>query len=520
MDPVTKPGTATRAAPTESSATGIVGLDDILCGGLTPYRLYLIEGVPGSGKTTLAMQYLLEGAKRGEPVLYVTLSETEEELRAMAKSHGWSLDGVTIRELVPPEEALQPAEQYTMFHPAEVELSETTHTILVDVERLKPARLVFDSLSELRLLAGDGLRYRRQLLALKQFFRGRRCTVLLLDDLTSAGRDLQVQSIAHGVMLLEQLTPEYGSDRRRLRVLKHRGRRFRGGYHDYVIAAGGLRVFPRLVAAEHRAPLEERKLSSGLPAMDALLGGGLERGTSTLIVGAAGTGKSSLAAQFAAANAARGERTAMFIFDESIHTLVSRMRGMGVDLEPPRASGLLALRQVDPAELTPGEFAHLIRDEVEQGGASAIVIDSLNGYLNAMPGERYLSIHLHELLMYLGERGVATLLVGAHQGIIGTQMRTPVDASYLADAVVMLRYYEDRGEVRQAISVMKKRGGQHERTIRAFSLGPGGIRVGEPLRDFRGVLTGVPELEPAGHDEPRDPAERTHGGLREKDAVS
>ncbi len=415
----------------------------------------------------------------------------------MAKSHGWNLEGVTIRELVPPEEALQPAEQYTMFHPAEVELSETTRTILADVERLKPARLVFDSLSELRLLAGDPLRYRRQLLALKQFFRGRRCTVLLLDDLTGMARDLQVQSIAHGVMLLEQLTPEYGADRRRLRILKHRGRHFRGGYHDYLIAAGGLQVFPRLVAAEHRAVQGENKFSSGLAEMDSLLGGGIERGTSTLLVGAAGTGKSSLAAQFVTAAAERGERSAMFLFDESINTLLSRMSGMGVELAAHRDAGRVSLRQIDPAELTPGEFAHLIRREVEENGAGMIVIDSLNGYLNAMPGERYLAIHLHELLMYLGEHGVATLLIGAHQGIIGTQMRTPVDASYLADAVVMLRYYEDRGEVRQAISVMKKRGGRHERTIREFSLGPGGIRVGDPLRDFRGVLTGVPELRVA-----------------------
>ncbi|HSN21997.1 MAG TPA: ATPase domain-containing protein [Usitatibacter sp.] len=496
MDPVNKPAAAKPAAHSDASATGIAGLDDILYGGLTPYRLYLIEGVPGSGKTTLALQYLLEGARLGEPVLYVTLSETEEELRAMAKSHGWPLGGVTIRELVPPEESLQPAEQYTMFHPAEVELSETTRTILADVERLKPARLVFDSLSELRLLAGDPLRYRRQLLALKQFFRGRRCTVLLLDDLTSAGRDLQVQSIAHGVMLLEQMTPEYGADRRRLRVLKHRGRRFRGGYHDYLIGTGGLKVFPRLVASEHRRALEEHKLSTGIGPLDDLLGGGIERGTSTLIVGAAGTGKSTLAAQFVAAAAARGEKSAMFIFDESVNTLLSRMRGLGVNLEAARDKGLVAIRQIDPAELTPGEFAHLIRHEVEDNRAAAVVIDSLNGYLNAMPGERYLAIHLHELLMYLGDSGAATLLIGAHQGIIGTQMRTPVDASYLADAVVMMRYYEDRGEVRQAISVMKKRGGEHERTIREFSLGPGGIRVGEPLRDFRGVLTGVPILEP------------------------
>jgi circadian clock protein KaiC len=474
------------------SATGVQGLDDILYGGLTPFRLYLIEGVPGSGKTTLAMQYLLEGARKGEPVLYVTLSETEEELRAMAKSHGWTLDGVTIRELVPPEDALLPAEQYTMFHPAEVELSETMRTILSDVERLKPTRVAFDSLSELRLLAGDALRYRRQLLALKQFFRGRRCTVLLLDDLTGAGRDLQVQSIAHGVIVLEQLLPEYGADRRRMRVLKHRGRRYRGGYHDYVIQGGGLKVFPRLVAAEHRMNISEHKLSSDIAELDELLGGGLERGTSTLIVGAAGTGKSSLGAQFAVANAERGQKSAVFIFDESRNTLMSRMAGLGIDMLRHVDSGMIVVRQVDPAELTPGEFAHTIRHEVEDDGASIVIIDSLNGYLNAMPGERYLTIHLHEMLMYLGQKGVATLLIGAHQGMIGTQMHTPIDASYLADAVILMRYFEAEGEVRQAISVMKKRGGQHERSIREFRLAPGGLHVGKPLKEFRGILTGVP----------------------------
>ena len=477
------------------SATGIQGLDDILCGGLTPYRLYLIEGVPGSGKTTLAMQYLMEGARRGESVLYVTLSETEEELRAMAQSHGWSLEGVTIRELVPPEEALQPAEQYTMFHPAEVELSETTRTILADVEHLKPTRVVFDSLSELRLLAGDPLRYRRQLLALKQFFRGRRCTVLLLDDLTSSGRDLQVQSIAHGVLVLEQLLPEYGADRRRLRVLKHRGRKFRGGYHDYVIASGGLVVFPRLIAAEHRTATHGSKISSGIQGLDDLLGGGLERGTSTLIVGAAGTGKSSLAAQFMACHASEGGKSAMFVFDEARSTLVSRSAGLGIPLQKHMDEGFVTIRQIDPSELTPGEFAHTIRHEVEANGVTCIVIDSLNGYLNAMPGERFLTIHLHEMLMYLGEKGVATLLIGAHQGLIGTQMHTPIDASYLADAVVLLRYFEAQGAVHQAISVMKKRGGNHERTIRQFRLEPGGIVVGEPLSEFRGVLTGVPVYE-------------------------
>jgi len=483
---------ASETRYSDVSATGIGGLDDILCGGFTPHRLYLVEGVPGSGKTTLALQYLLEGARQGEPVLYVTLSETEEELRAVSRSHGWDLSGVTIRELVPPEESLQPAEQYTMFHHAEVELSETTRTILTDVERLKPARLVFDSLSELRLLAGDPLRYRRQLLALKQFFRGRGCTVLLLDDLTSTGRDLQVQSIAHGVLVLEQLLPEYGADRRRLRVLKHRGRRFRGGYHDYIISGGGLQVFPRLVAAEHRTVLGEEKFSSGIAELDTLLGGGLERGTSTLLVGAAGTGKSSLAAQFVAAAAERGQASVMCIFDESKNVLLTRMRGLGVNLDAHVDAGRVEIRQIDPAELTPGEFASNIRKGVEERGARIVVIDSLNGFLNAMPCERFLTIHLHELLMFLGERGVATLLVGAHQGMIGNAMITPIDASYLADAVVLLRYFEARGEVRQAISVIKKRGGQHERTIREFGLEPEGIQVGPPLVGFRGVLTGVP----------------------------
>jgi circadian clock protein KaiC len=412
----------------------------------------------------------------------------------MAKSHDFDLKGVTIRELVPPEESLQPSEQYTMFHPAEVELSETTRTILADVDRLKPSRLVFDSLSELRLLAGDPLRYRRQLLALKQFFRGRKCTVLLLDDLTSSGRDLQVQSIAHGVLVLEQLLPEYGSDRRRIRVLKHRGRKFRGGYHDYVIGTGGLFVFPRLVAAEHRHAVDAKRYSSGIAEMDQLLGGGLEHGTSTLIVGAAGTGKSTVSAQFCAAAAERGEPSVLFIFDESRSTLLSRTAALGSPLDKHVESGMVRIRQVDPAELTPGEFTHNIRQEVEGNGARIVVIDSLNGYLNAMPGERYLTIHLHEMLMYLGEKGVATILVGAHQGLIGAAMHTPIDASYLADAVILMRYFENRGEVRQAISVVKKRGGNHERTIREFSL-EGGVHLGKPLREFRGILTGVPVQE-------------------------
>jgi circadian clock protein KaiC len=481
--------------PKARFATGVEGLDDILRGGLTQNRLYLLEGVPGSGKTTLALQFLLEGVKRGEPVLYVTLSESEEELREVSASHGWSLDGITIRELVPSENSLRPDEQYTMFHPSEVELSETTKTILADVERIKPARAVFDSLSELRLLAANPLRYRRQILALKQFFVGRNCTVLLLDDLTSTDRDLQVQSIAHGVVRLEQVNPEYGAERRRLLVIKYRGVRFRGGYHDYIIQRGGLEVFPRLIASEHRSAHIMEKLSSSIAELDTLLGGGIERGTSTLIVGAPGSGKSSLAAQFVVSAADRGLKSALFIFDESTNTLLTRSAGLGIDLRKHLDEGRVTIQQVDPAELSPGEFAHAIRRAVEQQQASVVVIDSLNGYLNAMPDERFLTIQLHELLTYLGQAGVATILIGAHQGFIGGPMVAPVEASYLADTVILLRYFESKGEVRLAISVVKKRGGAHERTIREFRMEDGRISVGPPLRDFRGVLTGVPIVE-------------------------
>jgi circadian clock protein KaiC len=475
-------------------STGVTGLDDVLGGGFTPSRLYLVEGTPGSGKTTLALQFLLAGVARDEPVLYVTLSETEEELRGVARSHGWDLQGIQIREVLPPQESLQPDEQYTMFHPSEVELGETTLKILEDVERLRPARVVFDSLSELRLLAGTSLRYRRQILALKQFFGGRRCTVLLLDDMISMEHDLQVQSIAHAVLRLEQLNPEYGSARRRLLVVKYRGKDFRGGFHDYKIERGGLVVYPRLVAAEHVAPARQGRLPSGLEMLDELLGGGLERGTSTLVVGAPGTGKSTLGVQFALAAARRGECAAVFTFDESINTLLTRCAGMDMDLRPHLESGHLRLRQVDPAELSPGELVHEIRQAVTQDEACVVVVDSLNGYLNAMPDERFLIVQLHELLTYLGQCGVATLLVGAQHGLIGTQMQTPADASYLADAVVLLRYYEADGAVHQAISVMKKRGGAHERTIREFTMDSAGLHVGEPLRQFRGILTGVPTL--------------------------
>lgn len=474
------------------ASTGVIGLDDVLSGGLTRKRLYLVEGTPGSGKTTLALQFLMAGAKDGEPVLYVTLSETAEELRAVAESHGWTLDGIEIRELAPTEGVLDPEEQNTMFHPSETELASTTQLILEDVERLRPARVVFDSLSELRLLAGSALRYRRQILALKQFFASRDCTVLLLDDMTATDHDLQMQSIAHGVVLLEQLNPEYGAERRRVRIVKYRGVKFRGGFHDFVIHKGGIQVFPRLVAAEHRRLSSHAKLASEIAELDVLLGGGIEEGTSTLIVGAAGTGKSTVAAQFAAAAATRGQGAALFVFDESPATLLSRCEQLGINLPAQLDAGRATIQQVDPAELTPGEFIHAIRRAVEVQKAKLIVIDSLNGYLNAMPEERHLTIQLHELLVYLGQMGAATILIGAHQGLIGTQMVSPVDATYLADAVLLLRYFEHRGEVRQTISVMKKRGGAHERTLREFRLGAGGVTVGRPLQEFRGVLTGTP----------------------------
>ena len=477
--------------------TGIEGLDRILDGGLTPHRLYLVEGVPGSGKTTMAMQFLMEGAARGEKVLYVTLSETAEELRETAASHGWSLDGIEIHELVPMGDQLDPEAQYTMFHPSEVELAETTRRILQEVERLQPQRVVFDSLAEIRLLAGSLLRFRRQVLALKQYFAGRGTTVLLLDETSVAEHGMHVHTVVHGAIELVQMRPEYGGDRRRLRVSKMRGRRFQSGNHDYTIATGGVRVFPRLVAADFRREGENTTMSSGLPALDALLGGGLDRGTSTLFVGAAGTGKSSLAAHFVMSAADRGERSAMFLFDESLRAMLTRSRGLGLDVEARIRDGLVDVQPIDPAELSPGEFIHRIRTAVEEDGARVIVIDSLNGYLSAMAEEQLVLIQFHELLAYLAQLGVITLMINAQIGLIG-QMTTTVDVSYLADTVILLRYFEAAGEVRQAISVLKKRTGQHERSIRELCISANGLHIGEPLRRYRGILTGVPqEIDPS-----------------------
>ncbi|HZW19816.1 ATPase domain-containing protein [Noviherbaspirillum sp.] len=480
-------------------STGVPGLDEILCGGLTRDRLYLVEGQPGSGKTTFGLQFLVEGAKQGERVLYISLAENAVELRAVAASHGLSMDGIQIHEVIPSESLLDPKEQYTMFHASEVELGSTTQEILAAVEAVRPSRVVLDSLSELQLLADNPLRYRRQVLAYKQYFASRACTVLLLDDRTASNADLQVHSIAHAVISLVQEAKEYGADRRRIRVSKYRGVEFRAGLHDYSIVRGGLVAYPRLVASTSRVTARREQFATGLEELDKLMGGGVEEGTSTLISGPPGTGKSSLAAQFVSAAVARGERAAMFIFEEAANNLINRAEGLGMRLAAALESEQLTIQQIDPAELPPGEFAHSVCAAADRG-AKVIVIDSLNGYLSAMPDERFLTTHLHELLTWLGQRGVVTVLVGVHQGLIGGNSVASVDASYLADNVVLLRHYEADGEVRQAVSVFKKRGGPHERTLREFSMSSRGIHVGPVLRQFHGILTGVPTFRDGAQD--------------------
>ncbi len=477
--------------------TGNAGLNDILGGGLPANRVYLLHGSPGAGKTTLAIQFLMAGVKAGERVMYVTLSETKMELTATAASHGWNLDGIDIVELVASEDDLIPDNQFTMFQPAELELSTTTKEIIDQINQVKPARVVIDSLSEVKLLAQNTLRYRRQVMALKQFFIGRNCTALFLDDKTATRKeDKQLESIAHGVINLEQLTPEYGAERRRVRITKLRGQKYRGGYHDFTIAKGGLAIFPRLMASEHARSYDQRILSSGIAPLDKMMGGGIEYGTSVLLLGPAGSGKSSLALQYAHAAAQRGERAAVFTFDERIETILQRTSGIGIDLTEHMQTGFVTLQAIDPAELSPGEFVHMIRLAAEgtdgHPAAKIVVIDSLNGYLNAMPEEHYLNAQLHELLTYLGHRNVVTILVVAQNGLLGHAMRTPVDTSYLADSVILFRFFEAVGEVKQAISVLKKRSSNHERTIREFKIDSTGLRVGDVLKNFQGVMTGVP----------------------------
>ncbi len=478
------------------ASTAIAGLDSILGGGLTPDRLYLVEGTPGTGKTTLGLGFLLAGAAREESGLYITLSETEAELRAVAATHGWSLAGLELFEMVP-ELGLGEDHEQTLFHPSEVELGETVRGIMAKVDELKPRRIVLDSLSELRLLAQNPLRYRRQILALKQFFSTRHCTVLVLDDKTSEPGDLQLHSIAHGVISLDQTLLGFGAQRRRLHVVKMRGTQYQGGYHDFTIERGGLCVYPRLAATQEAVALLTETFSTGSAGLDALLGGGLTPGTATLLSGPAGVGKTTTVVQCLVAALKRGEAATYFLFDERLPTLLTRSAGLGMDLQPYIEQGQLEVRRIDPAELSPGEFSGLVRTAVEEKGARVVVVDSLNAYLQAMPDEQYLVLQMHELLGYLAQHNVVSLLILGQHGVMG-DIRTDVDLSYLADTVMQLRFFEAEGEVRQAISVIKTRTTEHERTIREFRIGSGGLTVGEPLREFQGVLTGVPTFRGRG----------------------
>jgi circadian clock protein KaiC len=475
----------------DDAATGIAGLDDILGGGLKRNRLFLIEGSPGTGKTTAALSFLRAGAAAGEKTLYVTLSETEAELRDTAASHGWDLDGIEIFELAPPENLLDEQQQQSLLYSSDLELGETTRMILDAVERAEPSRVVIDSLSEIRLLAQGSLRYRRQVLALKHYFAKHGATVALLDDLTAEASDKTVHSVAHGVVRLEELAPDYGAERRRVRITKYRGRKFRGGHHDFAIRTGGLEVFPRLVSSEHRTGFDRTPLASEIAGLDALLGGGVERGSSTLILGPAGAGKSLLALTFALSAIRRGQRAGIFVFDEELGLLFQRTKAFGVDLEGLRASKQLVVEQIDAAEMSPGEFTARVRACVTQHDVQTVVVDSLNGYQASMPQERYLLLHMHELLQFLNRQGATAFLTVAQHGLVG-DMKSPVDVTYLADTVLLLRYFEAMGQVRRAISVVKKRTGAHERTIREYEIDSRGFTLGAPLTQFQGVLRGVP----------------------------
>lgn len=473
--------------------TGVRGLDDILGGGLLCAHTFLLEGKPGTGKTTIALDFLQAGARAGERSLYITLSETEGELRAGAKSHGWTLpEEIAVFELVPPESLLDADQQQSLLYSSDLELGETTRMIFDEIDRVKPDRIVLDSLSEIRLLAQDNLRYRRQILALKHAFAKGGATVLLLDDMTSGANDKTVHSVVHGVIGLEELAPDYGAERRRLRVHKMRGQTYRGGYHDFTIETGGVAVYPRLVAAEHKTAFERGTLTSGVAELDALTGGGIQQGSSTLLLGPSGSGKSVFVLQYLAAVAARGEKAAMFVFDEELELLFDRADALGFDLRTHARTGTVKVEGVDAAELSPGEFAHRVATSVRDTGAKTVVIDSLNGYMAAMPEERALLLHVHELLQYLNRQGATTFMTMAQHGLVG-DMQSPVDLTYLADAVILLRYFEAAGRVRRAVSVIKKRTGHHENTIREYAITANGLTLGEPLERFQGVLRGTPE---------------------------
>ena len=478
----------------EQARTGVPGLDDILRGGLARGRVFLLEGSPGTGKTTMALRFLREGAEAGEKCLYITLSETAVELRQAAASYGWELsDLIDVFELVPPESLLDADQQQSLLYSSDLELGETTKLIFEAVERSKATRIVLDSLSEIRLLAQSSLRYRRQVLALKHYFARHAATVLLLDDLTADSRDKTVHSVAHGVIRLEELAPDYGPERRRLRVVKYRAQGFRGGHHDFVIRADGAHVFPRLVAAEHRTTFQRERRSTAVPGLDQLLGGGIEQGSSTLLLGPAGAGKSVLTLQFVQATIDRGDKAAMFIFDEELGLLFDRAKPLGFDLRAMEAGGQLIIMQLDAAELSPGEFSDRVRASVERGNVRTVVVDSLNGYQTSMPQENALILHMHELLQFLNRRGVSTFLTVTQHGLLGNDMKSPVDVTYLADSVILMRYFEAKGAVKRAISVIKKRTGWHEDTIREFVI-DGGVHVGAPLAGFQGVLKGTPIL--------------------------
>ncbi len=474
------------------ASTGTPGLDHILDGGLARNRLHLLEGNPGAGKTTIALQFLLAGAAEGETGIYVSLAETEAELRAGARSHGWEIgDNIEIFELVPLESMLDPDQHQSLLYSSDLELGEAITRVFAAIERVKPKRIVIDSLSEIRLLAQSSLRYRRQILALKHYFAKHNSTVIMLDDLTTETMDRAVHSIAHSVIHLDQLTPVYGGERRRMRIVKCRGQSFRGGYHDFDIKPGGVMIYPRLVAADHRGPISRTLVKSGLAELDKLVGDGLPTGSSTLLVGPSGTGKTLLVLHYLSAAVARGEPAALFMFDEEIGLLIERAKGLGFDLEAMQKSGLLHIQQMDAAELSPGELAHQVKSCIEVNNIRCLAIDSLNGYQASMPEENYVILHLHELLQYANRQGASTFITLAQHGMVG-EMKGPVDITYLADTVILLRYFEAIGRVRRAMSLIKKRGGAHENTIREFMIGEQGMTLGAPLDQFQGVLRGVP----------------------------